>query len=96
MKPILHLYESRERCITAFHESLDSNKNNVTLVKFRDLMYYTEESIVYFKYFKDYSYAKANELSSQWGEIYFYLDLPLNIKNHYLSRIRWIKQGEIK
>lgn len=88
-KPILHLYGSKEETTTAFHDFIEKHKQYVEKVYYRDLVVICEDSTNCFVIYKDHVTSRQNELNAQWYDIKFNLDLPEDVKNHFLSRIRW-------
>lgn len=88
MKVILNLYSSLSEAKTAFDKYIQQNNNEVTCASFRNLSLRTFESYIKFSYFKDYNTAYQDDISGQYSDINFYVDLPEQVKNHYLSRIR--------
>lgn len=85
MKPILNLYNTLFDAKYAFEQYHGTGLKN-----FRELVVREDNIIIHFIHYKSYEDARVNELCSQWGEINFFVDLPENVKNHYLSRIRWV------
>lgn len=86
MKPILNLYTSRHEAIDAFNMASLEDKS---IVRYREMRIDTESTMTYFKWYSSYEEARVNELCAQWGEINFFVDLPIEVKSHFLSRIRW-------
>lgn len=89
MKVILNLYSSLSEVKTAFNDYVQQNNNEVTCASFRDLSLRTFESYIKFSYYKDHlPSGQQDDISGQYSEINFYVVLPEQVKNHYLSRIR--------
>ena len=89
MKPILNLYKDRFSRDRAF-DTAYSRAGKEAIVRVRDCEIRTKEAWVYYRWYDTFQRARENELCQQWGGINFFVDLPENVKNHYLSRIRWV------
>jgi hypothetical protein len=89
MKIILNLYSSFPEAKTAFDKYVQQNSNEVTCASFRDLSLRTFGSYIKFSYYKNnLCSGQQDGICGQYSEINFYVDLPEQVKNHYLSRIR--------
>lgn len=89
MRVILNLYPSVVEAKIAFNKYVQQNNNEVTCASFRDLSLRTFESCIKFTYYNSNVPSGQQEgICGQYSEINFYVDLPENVKNHYLSRVR--------
>lgn len=86
---ILNLYSSVSEAEMAFNKYVQQNNNEVTCASFRDLSLRTFNSYIKFTYYNsNYSSGLQDGIYGQYSEINFHLELPQNVKNHYLSRVR--------
>jgi hypothetical protein len=89
MKPILNLYANKRQALQAFEKCRAEGKYYKAFSPCMRIE--TFDSLVYFMYYTSYENARHNELCQVWGEINFFVELPENVRLHYLSRIRWVK-----
>ena len=86
---ILNLYSSASDAKIAFNKYVQQNNNEVTCASFRDLSLRTFNSCIKFTYYNSgVCSGQLEGICGQYSEINFYVDLPENVKNHYLSRVR--------
>lgn len=90
MKVILNLYPSVDEAKLAFNNYIKTNKG-ITSSSFRDLSLRTLNSYIKFSFYNStLSSGQQDAICGQYSEINFYVDLPEQVKNHYLSRIRFV------
>lgn len=87
---VLHLHKTYSdvvenlRSVAEFYESV----GELVVVKARDCVVVTTDAYIKFAVYMNYDHAKVNLLGGQYSHIYFHVDLPEQVKNHFLSRIR--------
>ena len=89
MKVILNLYKTSIEAKEAFMDFTKTNNEVVTCASFRDLSLRTFDSYIKFTYYNsNVPSSQQDTICGQYSEINFYVDLPEQVKNHFLSRIR--------
>lgn len=83
---VLHLFATHEETRTAFNFAITSA--DIVTVNRRNFKLETENAVEYFKHYTTYRDARISFLCGQWCEIHTYLDLPIEVQTHLMSRLR--------